>query len=96
MSRPASRVNGSTTSTVENAVEESAFERDQEQVPACAIRSHEAEVAAVGKGVITDGVLESVQVVEDVWRTQELQQAKARVSGQVDERERVPAKRQFR
>ena len=44
---------------------------------------------------ITNGVLHPVQIVEDVWRAQELQQPKARVPGQVDERDRVPPDRDF-
>ena len=95
VSRPASLVNGSTTtrsrmlsrnprsSAIRNSCRRARSDRT-------------TEVAAVRDGVIADGVLESVQVVEDVRRTQELQQAKARVSGQVDERECMPANGNFR
>src|SRR5207237_5490110 len=70
---------------VENGVEESAFERDQEQLPASAIGSRNREVTrVVWSCTIAHGVLESVQIVEHVWRTQELQQTKARVSDHVD------------
>ena len=54
-----------------------------------------SEVAAVWRGVVTDRFFDSVQIVEDVRRTQKLQQPKACVSGQVDERDRVPADRDF-
>ena len=80
---------------VQDAVEESAFERDQKQA-ATAVTPASALEAAAADDAIADGVLDAVQIVEDVRRAQELQQSKAGVAGQMDERERVPADRRFR
>ncbi len=82
---------------LEDGVEESPFERNQEHLPSCAIRSQHAEVGSgTCTDVIADRVLEPVQVVENVRRAQELQQAKGRMPRQMDECERVPADGDFR
>ena len=61
--------------TVEDAVEESTFERDQEQPPARSVRSHDFEVASIRRRMIPDSVFDAVQIVEDVRLAQELQQS---------------------
>jgi hypothetical protein len=43
--------------------------------------------------VVQHDLLEAVEIVENVGRAQELQQSKAGVSSQVDERDRVPTDR---
>src|SRR5262249_6775945 len=60
---------------VEDVVQKSTLECDQEQLPACPFRFHHSKVA-IRRGMAADGSFKSVQVVEDVRRAQELQQPK--------------------
>src|SRR6185503_6883335 len=89
--RPA--VKGLDHDAIQGAVQKSAFKREQEQAMTCAIRRQHCPAATASRGVVTHRLFEAVQIVEDVGRAQELQQSEAGVSGQVDERDRVPTDR---
>src|SRR5262252_10646489 len=66
--------------TIEDRIEESAFERDQEQPAAHALRPSESSAAALRQhGVPIAGFFQAVQIVEDIGRAQELEQSEARV-----------------
>src|SRR5262249_59308556 len=76
---------------VEDAVEESALEHNQEDATPHAIRRDHLEVPDGAARPIAEGVFHSMQVVEDVWSAQELQEPETGMSGHVHERDRVPA-----
>src|SRR5262249_37812254 len=77
--------------TVQSAVEESTLECNQEEALPYAIRRHRLEAHAAGSRTVADRVFDSMQIVENVRGAQELEQPKAGVSGEMDERDRVPA-----
>jgi hypothetical protein len=56
--------------TVEDVVEESAFERDEKQVTAHPIRRQALEIPAAWRRTVADGILDPVQVVQHVRRAQ--------------------------
>src|SRR6185436_16597527 len=78
---------------VQDTVEEAAFECEEKEPVADPIRRQRVERSVDRGRPVADGVLDSVQIVEDIGRAQELQQSKARVSSQMDEGDRVPANR---
>ena len=73
---------------VQNAVKESAFERNQEQTLTHAAGCHCLDVAT--SGVIANCVFDAVQIMKNVRCAQKLQQAKAGVAGEMKECDRVP------
>src|SRR5947199_1270932 len=78
---------------IENAVEESAFDRDQKQAAAEPSRCHPLEIADGGSRSFADSSLQPVQVVQDVRSAEELQQSETPVADEMDERDRVPPHR---
>src|SRR5262249_21974128 len=80
---------------VEDVVEESPFKRDEKQEASRAIRGPLLEIAHRGGRPAVNRVFYPVQIVEHVRRAEELQQSKAGVSHEVDERQRVPPHRDF-
>src|SRR5437867_4357601 len=76
--------------TIEDRVEKPALERDQVQPSARAPRSSSPGATRWSR-VRIEGLLETVQVVEDVRRAQELEESEAGVPREVHERDRVPA-----
>ena len=93
VSRRASRLNGATTTRSRMLSRNPRSSAIRKRRRRDAIRAQPSEARAAWSRAVADGVLDSVQIVEHVRRAQELQQPKAGVPGEVDERDRVPADR---
>src|SRR2546425_866915 len=81
--------------TIDDAVEETALQCDQIQKMAHAVWRQRLEIAATLWRPFADRVFQSMQIVKDVRRAQKLQESKAGVTSQVDERDGIPADRDF-
>src|SRR5881394_2491065 len=81
--------------TIDDAVEEPPFERNEiQKAPRPVWREH-LEISATLRRLFSDRAFQSMQIVRDVRRTQKLQQSKARVTSKMDECDGVPAERNF-
>src|SRR5438132_9130235 len=81
--------------TIDDAVEESPFKRNQIQSATHAVWRQHLEIPASFRWPLAHRAFNSVQIMKDVRRAQELQQSKAGVSGKMNERDRGPANRDF-
>src|SRR5262245_3443383 len=80
---------------MEDFVEESALERDEEEVLPQLIRDRCFDDAASGRQPCAERRLDTMKIVKHVWCAEELKQPKTGVSCEVKEGERVPAAGNF-
>src|SRR5213593_5185662 len=81
--------------TIDDAVEEPPLKRDQIQKATHAVWSQRVEISSTSRRPFADRVFQPMQIVKDVRRAQKLQESKAGVTGEVDERDGIQADRYF-